>query len=196
MNAILNLNGRYSFKNYFDKGGKRRQFSCRLTGITPTTLSLIVPVTGRVGAQVDTEFEDFGKLEGTIHEQSAQGFAMKISATDEEREKLAAKIAWCQRFVRSEVENKREHRRIIPTDPLSTIILADGSQHRCFVIDVSASGVAVSAEIMPEVGMPLAVGKVVGRVVRHLPSGFAVHFAMLQDLSSVERAIIYNHGSA
>ncbi|HZP74921.1 MAG TPA: PilZ domain-containing protein [Pseudolabrys sp.] len=191
MSTILNVNGRYFFKNYFDNRGKRREFSCRMVAISATSLSLIVPVNGRVGAPVCAEFQDFGKFEGTVQELLPQGFSMQIEATDEEREKLTAKIAWCQKYVRYEVQDLRKHRRVIPREPIATVILADGSKHRCFVIDVSASGIAISAEVIPEIGTPLAIGKLVGRVVRHLPSGFAVHFAALQTLGTVEKAIAY-----
>jgi hypothetical protein len=51
---------------------------------------------------------------------------------------------------------------------------------------VSASGIAVFADVSPPMGTPIAVGKVVGRVVRHFNDGFAVHFSQLQDLATVE----------
>jgi hypothetical protein len=54
---------------------------------------------------------------------------------------------------------------------------------------MSASGAAVSAEIMPKPGTPLAVGSIVGRVVRHTSDGFAVKFVQAQDTGSLERMI-------
>ena len=59
--------------------------------------------------------------------------------------------------------------------------MADGTTTECVVMDVSASGIAVSADLIPDIGTPVAVGKVVGRVVRHFNDGFAVQFAQLQD---------------
>jgi hypothetical protein len=56
----------------------------------------------------------------------------------------------------------------------------------CFVIDISQSGVAVSAEIWPELGTPMAIGKLVGRVVRYLDVGFALRFMQLQELEQLE----------
>jgi hypothetical protein len=91
---------------------------------------------------------------------------------------------------KKETADNRKNKRIVPNNPLSTLILADGSCQRCFVIDMSVSGVAVSAEITPELKTPLAIGKVVGRVVRHLPGGFAVEFVQEQDMRLLERLII------
>jgi hypothetical protein len=187
---VLSVNARYSFKNWYDQQGKLREFSCRLTGISPHEVTLIVPVMGRKGADLTVVCEEFGPLEGTVSRATGLGFAMKIKATDEERAKLADKIAWHEKFQRRQTVDNRKHKRIVPANPLSSLLLADGSSLRCFVIDYSVAGVAVSADIMPELRMPLAVGKVVGRVVRHLAGGFAVKFVETQELRSLERMII------
>jgi len=188
--SVFTVNARYSFKNWYGQDGKLREFSCRLVGISPHEMGMIVPVIGRSGADVTVECEEFGQLVGTVRNPTKMGFTVQIRATDEERAKLADKIAWHEKFQKKETTDLREHKRIVPHNPLSTIILADGSQLRCFVIDMSVSGVAVSADIMPELRMPLAVGKVVGRVARHMPGGFAVKFVQLQELRALERMII------
>jgi hypothetical protein len=187
---VLTLGARYSFKNWLDRQGKIREFSCRLTGISPHEMGLIVPVNGRPGAAVTVECEEFGQLEGTVSRPTSLGFTMQIQATDDERAKLADKIAWHEKFQKKETADNRKNKRIVPNNPLSTLIMADGSCQRCFVIDMSVSGVAVSAEIVPELKTPLAIGKVVGRVVRHLPGGFAVEFVQEQDMRLLERLII------
>ena len=94
----LTVGARYSFKNWFDKQGKLREFSCRLTEISPVEMGLIVPVNGRKGAAVTVECEEFGQLEGTVSRPTNLGFTMQIDATDEERAKLAHKIAWHEKF--------------------------------------------------------------------------------------------------
>jgi hypothetical protein len=187
---VLTVNARYAFKNWYDRQGKLREFSCRLTGISPYEVTLIVPVMGRTGADLTVVCDEFGPLEGSVSRSTGLGFAMKIKATDEERARLADKIAWHEKFQRRQTADNRKHKRIVPNDPLSSLLLADGSNLRCFVIDYSVAGVAVSADIMPELRMPLAVGKVVGRVVRHLAGGFAVEFVEKQDLRSLERMLI------
>ena len=70
------------------------------------------------------------------------------------------------------------------------LTLADGSVHPCFIIDVSPSGVAVSAEYEPPIGTPLAIGSCVGRVVRQFPSGFAIEFVQKLDRNDVMRLIV------
>jgi len=54
---------------------------------------------------------------------------------------------------------------------------------------MSVAGAAVSAQVQPPVGMPLAVGACIGRVVRLLPNGFAVKFVEVQNRLDLNRLI-------
>jgi len=88
------------------------------------------------------------------------------------------------------VIDARTQARIIPENLHSTLIFADGSTLGCFVIDMSATGAAVSADVQPAIGAQLAVGRSVGRVVRHFTEGFAVKFARPVDRDYLEHFII------
>lgn len=173
---VASIPGRYTLTNRLTLLGERREFACRAVSITPYVLVLAVPVVGDIGERIITHFADFGKLEGRIFRKLEHGFALRITATEEERMKLAAKIDWLERNKNSGMHDDRKHKRLIPENPHSTLLLADGSTLTCFVIDMSVSGAAVSADIDPDIGTPLAVGKAVGRVVRRFPEGFAVRF--------------------
>ena len=78
---------------------------------------------------------------------------------------------------------------MVPADSHSTLTLADGAIHPCFIIDMSATGAAVSGELEPEVGTPLAVGTCVGRVMRIFPGGFAVKFVERLNQNDLDRFI-------
>lgn len=187
---IVSIAARYALTKRRDTRGNRREFSCRIVDISPSAMTLWVPVNGAVGERVLVHCDEFGKLEGSIIRTLDRGFVMKMVASDEERARFSAKIDWYEKNKNHELPDSREHKRIRPKDPRSIVVLADGSQLQCFVIDMSVSGAAVSADIRPEIGMPLAIGKVVGRVVRHLPDGFAVQFIQLQELDTLEQRLI------
>jgi hypothetical protein len=112
------------------------------------------------------QVEQLGKVEGRITRVQERGFVIAVIAGEDERAKLLARIAWLDQHINYDKPDGRENKRILPQNPHSTIILSDGSVLTCFVIDMSVSGAAVSADLTPEMGMPLAVGTVVGRVVR------------------------------
>lgn len=187
---IVSVAARYALTTRRDTRGNRREFSCRIVDVSPSAMTLLVPVNGSVGERVIVQCDEFGKLEGSILRTLDRGFVMKMVATDEERARFAAKIDWYEKNKNHELPDSREHKRVAPKDPRSVLVLADGSQLQCFVIDMSVSGAAVSADVRPEIGTPLAIGKVVGRVVRHLSEGFAVRFVQLQDLETLEQRLI------
>ena len=133
-------------------------------------MMVAVPVIGRVGDRISSYFGDFGKLEGHISDTAAGSFLLELAMTTSMREKLATKLTWLDKKQKDPaVREARTHSRIIPANSHSTLTFADGSTRSCFIIDMSASGAAVSADVQPQVGMPLAVGACVGRVVRICP---------------------------
>jgi hypothetical protein len=103
-------------------------------------------------------------------------------ATNDERNKIDRKIEWVQN---KKNRDRRQHDRFIPRNPRSTLCLPGGGVIPCQIIDYSISSAAVSADITPELGAVLIVGKIVGRVARQIPEGFAIEFLMIQDLRTV-----------
>ena len=67
--------------------------------------------------------------------------------------------------------------------------MADRSGTTCHVVDFSESEAAVSADLEPELRIPLAVGKMMGRVVRRFVQGFAIQFSEKLALAEVERRL-------
>jgi len=187
---IVSVPGRYALASRRDTRGNRREWACRIVNISFRSITLVVPVNGAIGDWLFACCDEFGKLEGSITRVLHGGFVMTIVATDEERHKLAAKIERYEKIKNHDLPNCRKQKRIVPKNPRSTLYLGDDSQLECFVIDFSTSGVAVSADIKPKIGTPLAVGTLVGRVVRHFATGFAVQFIQLQDLDGLEQRFI------
>jgi hypothetical protein len=154
-------------------------------------MMLATPVNGPIGERVIAYFEEFGKIQGSIIRVLDGGFVIRIAATNAERSKLLRKLLWLEQNKNYDVPDVRTYKRIVPENPLSTLIFPDSSMLGCFVIDMSASGCAVSADIMPEIGTVVAVGKVAGKVVRHFTEGFAVQFKQLQNPVVIEQLVIH-----
>jgi hypothetical protein len=186
----LRLGGRYSLANRRDMSGNRREFACRTSRVSPHQMMVSVPVVGSVGERVISYFGEFGKLDGMITDVVKGGFLLDLVVTRARRAQLASKLDWLDRQQKADVVDVRAQERIVPENPHSTIVLADGSTTDCFVIDMSVSGAAVSSELQPELGTPLAIGRTVGRVIRHFNEGFAVKFVEQQLPDRLERLVI------
>lgn len=187
---VVSIPGRFSLADRRDMRGDRRVFSCRAINVSSQAIALASAVSGKLGDRVIADIEHLGKLKGSIIRVLERGFVMNIIATAEEREKLAAKIDWLGKFKDHDEGEQRAERRFAPANPYSQIMLPDGSIQTCLVIDLSVSGAALSAEAVPDIGTVLAVGKIVGRVVRHFEGGFAVQFVERQSPDEVEKRIL------
>ena len=183
--------GRYALSDR-----KRREdakapvYACRLCSVSTRVAVVVGPVVGEEGESVTAHFDAFGILRGRVNRQLPSGFVLDLMLNSAAREKLGRKIVWHKKRVYDQVEDRREHKRIQLRDPRTIITLGDGTRLPCFVSDVSKSGIALSAQTTPPIGTPLAVGKLVGRVVRYLDVGFAVKFLELQDLDEIESLVV------
>jgi hypothetical protein len=133
--------------------------------------------------------DHLGRLEGHIARVFQNGFAMTISATARKRDKLAAQLTWlANRQVLSLPEDRR-HGRVTPRNPIARLIMPNGLNVSCRIVDVSESGAGVATDQRPPVGALVTLGKVQGRVVRYLEDGFAVEFTRLQHPDSLEENV-------
>ena len=167
----------------------RREYPCQVINMSPGGMALIAPVGGAPGDRVIAYVDHLGRLESHVARMFPNGFAMTIGATPRKRDKLAAQLTWlANRHILSLPEDRR-HGRIAPRNPISRLIMPNGVNVSCRIIDVSQSGAGVATEQRPPIGALVTLGKVQGRVVRHLEDGFAIEFTRLQHPDSLEDAV-------
>jgi|GEM_PF-673542 len=164
-------------------------FGCRSRSISVDMAVLQAPVQGAVGENIALKLDDLGLLRAIITRHTSDGFVVDLVVPEDERAALAARIDWMKRRHLHDIPDRRESRRWMPRNPVSSLILAGGKQLDCFIIDVSTTGAAISADAMPPLGQPLAVGVMLCVVVRHLEFGFAVQFLSPQDAQKVEQLL-------
>jgi hypothetical protein len=184
----VSVDGHYTLPNWYDPQGKLRTFECRTNRVSPFRMIVDVPVVGKVGDYLTSYFRDFGKLDGCIRDTRPGSFLLELDMSSARREQLANKLVWLEEKQKDpEIIDLRYDARVIPANPQSTFTLADGTVHQCVIVDMSVSGVAVSAQVEIEFGTPLAVGACVGRVIRIFPRGFAVKFIERQNQQRLDR---------
>src|SRR5262245_44799204 len=165
----VDLLGRYMLPD-------QREFPCQLVNMSPGGMALIAPVSGQAGERVIAYVDHLGRLEGHVARVFQNGFAMTIAATPRKRDKLAAQLTWlANRHILGLPEDRR-HGRVLPRNPITRLILPDGINVSCRIIDVSQSGAGIASDQRPPMGALVTLGKVQGRVVRHLENGFAIEF--------------------
>ena len=180
----VNLLGRYMLAD-------RREFPCQVVNMSPGGIALVAPVSGDPGERVIAYVDHLGRLEGKIARLLDTGFAMTVEATLRKRDKLAAQLTWLANRQILNLPEDRRHGRFIPRKAMARLILPNGNNVTCRIIDLSESGtaVAISPELRPVVGAMVTIGKATGRVVRHIEDGFAVEFTRLQHPDFIEENV-------
>jgi hypothetical protein len=178
----VNLLGRYMLVD-------RREFPCQVVNMSPGGMALIAPVAGLTGERVIAYVDHLGRLEGKIARLFQNGFAMTIGATPRKRDKLAAQLTWLANRHILDLPEDRRHGRIVPRNPVSRMIMPNGVNLTCRVIDMSLSGAGIATDERPPIGALVTLGKVPGRVVRFLDDGFAVEFTRLQHPDFLEENV-------
>lgn len=180
----VNLLGRYMLAD-------RREFPCQVVDMSPGGMAVIAPIAGNTGERVIAYVDHLGRLEGKIARVFENGFAMTIAATSRKRDKLAAQLTWLANRQILNLPEDRRHGRFTPRNPLARLVLPNGNNVSCRIIDLSQSGaaIAIAPDLRPAVGTMVMVGKTQGRVVRHIEDGFAVEFTRLQHTDFVEENV-------
>jgi hypothetical protein len=178
----VNLLGRYMLAD-------RREFPCQVVNMSPGGMALMAPVAGAPGERIIAYVDHLGRLEGRIARTFEGGFAMTISATPRKRDKLAAQLTWLANRQILGLPEDRRHGRFIPRNPVGRLIMPNGVNLACRIIDVSQSGAGIATDQRPPIGAIVTIGKVQGRVVRHLEDGFAIEFTRLQHPDFLEENV-------
>jgi hypothetical protein len=178
----VHLLGRYMLTD-------RQEYPCQVINMSPGGMALIAPMMGRPRERVVAYIDHLGRLEGVITRHFDNGFAMTIAATLRKRDKIAAQLTWlANRHLLASPEDRR-HGRFVPKRPMTMLILPNGINLGCRLIDLSLSGAAVATDQRPPMGALVTLGKVQGRVVRYLDEGFAVEFLRMQHPDFVEESV-------
>jgi hypothetical protein len=150
---------------------------CATLTVSAGGLAVETPERIPLGENVVCHFEQIGRVEAVIVGHHEEGVAVSFVVDREDRRELVRKVDWIERRMEGEVPDVRRHPRHVPPPNVLTIRVGGGETEQARLLDVSISGAAVEAEHRPPVGSMVWIGPMRGRVIRHMPNGFAVAFA-------------------
>ena len=174
----VTLFGRYMLED-------KSEHACQITDMSPGSAGFGTTCPGKSGEHIVVYADHIGRFEGHITRISADGFAMTISASERKRDKLAAKLTWLSNQSELGLPEDRRHDRLSPRDPTSKLVLEDGRDYSCIIVDLSMSGAAVKTDVKPAIGSIATLGSMRGRVVRHFDEGVAIEFFAVQKRESL-----------
>ena len=145
----------------------RSEHNCIAVEMSPATATFASEYPVQDGERIVAYIDHIGRVEGMVLRAFEGGFAADLNTSARKREKL-------------DLPEDRRHERLVPKNPQTTLVLSDGRQYRCRLLDLSLSGAAVSIAVRPALGTQVTIGNMRGSVVRHFDDGIAIEFAFVQ----------------
>ncbi len=167
----------------------RHEYPCQVIDMSPGGMAMITPVPGRVGERVIAYLDHLSRVEGKIARLIDGGFAVELNNTARKRDKIANVLTWLANRDELNLPEDRRHDRFVPKNPITKMILPDGSVHVCRIVDISLSGAAIETDVIPEMGDSITLGKMQARVIRQIEGGIALEFAAVQSRELLEKHI-------
>ncbi len=163
----------------------RREFACQIIDMSPGGAAVMIPSVARIGERVIAYMDHVGRIEGRVVRLLDGGFAMSLAMSERKRDKLANQLTWLANRHILNLPEDRRHERFSPRNPFSKLVLVDGTEIKCRIIDVSPSGAAVHIDRRLEVGTPVILGVMRGRVVRNFDEGVAIEFSVVHEVETL-----------
>ena len=174
----VNMPGRLMLANH-------EEYTCTVTEMSPGDALMVCEGIPALQERVIAYIDQLGRIEGNVLQKRHDGFLMSINATDRKREKLAAQLTWLANRHELGLPEDRRHDRLTPRVTRAELTLEDGRRYLCRLLDLSLSGAALEMELRPEIGTPVRLNEMRGRVVRHFAEGVAIEFATVQTRESL-----------
>jgi hypothetical protein len=130
-----------------------------------------------LGLTIIAYIDGIGRVEGRCERPAGNGFEVAFLHVGPGRTRFEKRLKWLNdaKSGRADFE-LRSSARDHPNESVSQIALFDGRTYACEVLDISPTGAAVKIDIMPTLGSHVTLGKMRGRVVRHIEHGVAIEF--------------------
>jgi hypothetical protein len=185
---VGSVSGRYTFTT----AAEPAVYACRTVSLSPGSIVLQGPVAGAVGDRVAMRLEHIGLLNGSVSQLLSGAFHVTLIAGEAEKRRIAARINWLKKHALKQADDKRSGVRFQPRNPRGHLTV-ESAEHECFIIDMSATGAALSARLTPPLRTPVVIGNVPGIVIRHFEGGFGVTFDKPYPPDGVEAEITAPH---
>ena len=164
-----------SLKGQLFDPGNETEIGCELINLSAGGAALKSDFELPAGKHMILYIEGFGRYEGTIVIHSNGVHALHFTIGDLKRKRLAEML---HQFVARGLPGVTELRRYARTTSSSSgeIVRENGDRLSCDILDISLDGASLKTDGRPAIGEVVALGRSLGRVVRHHRHGIAIQY--------------------
>lgn len=168
-------------------GGEVRH--CQVTAIDPDSALFLTAAPLPQRTPLVAYIEEIGRVDGLAAEPARDGQWVDFSFAGHQQARFIRHLRWLIRREHGLAAAERRHTRYEPRNTAARFRLPGGHEQACEVIDISLSGAALRSRMKPSLGSPVTLGRMKGRVVRHLADGFAIEFLTPLERSDLDSAL-------
>ncbi len=152
---------------------EKTEICCELISLSGGGATLKSECELPLGKHMVLYIEGFGRYEGTTILQSGAPM-LSFTIGDLKRKRLIEMLhMFVSRGMR--VPDVHQYARA-PTSCIGEIVRENGDRLPCDILDISLDGASLKTEGRPSIGEVVALGRSLGRVVRHHRSGIAIQY--------------------
>jgi len=166
------------------------EYPCDVDDISEGGIALHSQAEGEIGDRVIVYLDNLGRFEGYLVRRFAGGFAIKTQLQNNQAARLAERIEWLK-GEKPGAELGGSPRRAPRRAPTAAeegegtrLVIDNGAEVQCKVLDISLTGAHLKMENRPIVGTHVTVGRTLGRIVRHTDDGVGVEFLTAGKLAN------------
>lgn len=163
---------------------------CQIRDLTPDNARFSGAQPAAVGEHIIAYIEQIGRVEGDVTGSDGETFDVMFTVPASKRDKIAAKLNWLQNHEDDGTPDQRRHTRHEPRDTSTVLSLPDGRSYECEILDISLSGAAIKAPVIPSIGTQVTLGKTRGTVTRVHECGVGIEFGQLLEEPDLQSQIV------
>lgn len=169
----------------------QQEYPCQVGTIDTSKIEVIAKHEVEFGEQIVAYLDQIGRIEGLVSARHEGGFTISLSLTGTRLERFEKRLEWLKNRDDADEAEQRRHARYQPSESASQLVLPDGRNYPCEILDISVSGAAVKVDVIPSIGTYVMLGKMRGRVTRIHPEGIGIEFLKMLDTQGLKTSFSF-----
>ncbi|MEM1200764.1 MAG: PilZ domain-containing protein [Pseudomonadota bacterium] len=168
-----------------------QEYPCQVGSIDASKIEVIAKHEVEFGEHIVAYLDQIGRIEGVVSQRQEGGFTISLSLSGTRLERFQKRLEWLHNRDESDGADQRRHARYHPSDSASQLILPDGRNYPCEILDISVSGSSVKVGVIPSIGTYVMLGKMRGRVTRVHAEGIGIEFLKVLDTQGLKTSFSF-----
>ena len=169
----------------------QQEYPCQVGKLDTSKIEVVARHEVEFGEHIVAYLDQIGRIEGIVSARNEAGFTISLSLSGSRLERFEKRLEWLNNRDEGDEEDQRRHARYQPSESASQLILPDGRNYPCEILDISVSGASVKVDVIPSIGTYVMLGKMRGRITRLHAEGIGIEFLKMLDTQGLKSSFSF-----